>query len=145
MPYPSDLAKLLAAQFGKFVTLNRHQLAGQVANLDFWLSEVGHCLDVLDGYSHCFERLKTAQRRYVAEHHTREFDLRDPYDTGAPAAPPKRVPDSVLQEARRSLSDAAYGFLVRCFRDRMIDEATLRQGCDRLGFSIEPKDLQAPA
>ena len=144
MPYSSDLARLLAAQLGKLVTLNRHQLAGQVANLNFWLSEIRHCLDVLDEYSPRFERLKAAQRRYVAEHQTTEFDTGDPYDTGAPAAPPWRIPDSTLQEARRSLSEAAYRFLVRCFHDRMIEEATLRQACDRLGMNIEPKDLQTP-
>jgi hypothetical protein len=44
MPYSSDIAMLLAEQLAKFATLNRHQLAGQVANIDFWLGEVRHCL-----------------------------------------------------------------------------------------------------
>jgi hypothetical protein len=49
MAYSSDITKTLTLQIRKFVTLNRHQLAGQVANLDFWLAKVRHCLDVIDG------------------------------------------------------------------------------------------------
>jgi hypothetical protein len=51
---------LVTAQLAKFATLNRHQLAGQVANLDFWLAEARHWLDVIDGYRPRFERLKAA-------------------------------------------------------------------------------------
>ena len=37
MSFSTDVAKLVADQLSRFVTLNPHQLAGQVANLDFWL------------------------------------------------------------------------------------------------------------
>ena len=56
MSYSSQIADLLAAQLTKFVTLNRHQLAGQASNLDFWLLEVRHCLAVIDGYRERFEQ-----------------------------------------------------------------------------------------
>ncbi len=49
MAYSSDITKILTDQITKFVTLNRHQLAGHVANLDFWTGEVRHCLNVIDG------------------------------------------------------------------------------------------------
>jgi hypothetical protein len=39
MAYSSDITKTLTLQIRKFVTLNRHQLAGQVANLDFWVGK----------------------------------------------------------------------------------------------------------
>jgi hypothetical protein len=76
--YSSDIAKTLTEQLTRFVSLNRHQLAGQVTNLDFWMAEVRHCLEVIDGYGRRFNRLKNGQAQHVAEHHTIEFDLWDP-------------------------------------------------------------------
>jgi hypothetical protein len=61
MSYSSQIADLLAAQLTKFVTLHRHQLAGQAANLDFWLVEIRHSLAMIDGYRERFERMKAAQ------------------------------------------------------------------------------------
>jgi hypothetical protein len=142
MPYSSDIAKILDDQIAKFVTLNRHQLVGHVANLDFWLAEVRHCLDVIDGYEPRFERLKAAQTEYVAEHRTVEFDLRDPRHTQGPAAPPRRVSDAELRETRRSLCGVTYRFLVRCFNEDFIDEAALRWECDQLGIGVEATDLR---
>jgi hypothetical protein len=142
MAYSSDIAKILADQLTRFATLNRHQLAGHVANLDFWTAEVRHCLDVIDGYGKRFEQLKAAQARYVTEHGTVEFLLRDPRHTQQAAAPPKRVPHSELEGARRGLCDAAYHFLVRCFHQGFIEEAALRQMCDRLGIGVEASDLR---
>ena len=37
MSFSTDVAKLVADQLSRFVTLNPHPLAGQVANLDFRL------------------------------------------------------------------------------------------------------------
>jgi hypothetical protein len=76
--YSSDIAKTLTEQLTRFVTLNRHQLAGQVSNLDFWIGEVRHCFEVIDGYVQRFNRLKTAQSKHVAEHHTIELEPFDP-------------------------------------------------------------------
>ena len=142
MSYSSEVANILTDQLAKFATLNRHQLVGHVANLDFWAAEVRHGLDVIDGYEPRFERLKGAQTRYVAEHGTTEFDLRDPCCTRRPAAPPRRVPHADLREARRLLCDAAYRFLARCFQEGLVEEATLRRTCDSLGIGIEPTDLK---
>ena len=78
MAYTTDIAKILTDQLARFVTLNRHQLAGHVPNLDFWLAEVRHCLDVLDGYNTRFNKLRDGQVTHVSEHHTIEYDLEDP-------------------------------------------------------------------
>ncbi len=142
MAYSADIAKLLTGQLAKFVTLNRHQLVGQVANLDFWLAEVRHCFSVLDGYQRRFERLKAAQMKHVAEHQTIEFDLDDPCCIRGSAAPPKRVAQAELREARRSLADTTYHFLVRCFREGLIEEAALRRECEALGIDVEAADLK---
>jgi hypothetical protein len=143
--YSSDIAKLLAGQLAKFVTLNRHQLAGHAANLDFWLAEIRHCLEVIDGYSPRFERLREAQQRYVSAHNTTEFNLDDPCCTQRPAARPKRLPDAELREARLSLCNAAYRFLVRCCNEGFIAESELREACSGLGIGIEASDLKPRA
>jgi hypothetical protein len=77
MAYSSDITKTLTIQITKFVTLNRHQFAGHVANLDFWVAEVRHCLDVIDGYDRRFEQMKTAQMKHISDHGTVEFRLND--------------------------------------------------------------------
>ena len=78
MAFSSDMAKLVADQLSRFVTLNRHQLAGQAVNLDFWLAQLRNGLEVIDGYGKRFQRLKAAQAKHVTEHRTTEFSLDDP-------------------------------------------------------------------
>jgi hypothetical protein len=140
--YSVEIADILTDQLRRFVTLNRHQLVGHVANLDFWVAEVRHCLDVLDGYPARFERMKAAQEEYVSQHGTVEYDLNDPCCTWGRAAAPARTPAEERKKARGSLCDATYGFLVRCFRERMIDEAELRRECGTFGIGIEATDLK---
>jgi hypothetical protein len=142
MAYTLEITKVLTDQLAKFITLNRHQLSGQVANLDFWTGEVRHCLDIIDGYTKRFERLKAGQVSHVSEHRTIEFDLSDPCCINRSAPPPRRVSHAELQEARRVLSDATYHFLVRCLRERLIEVDSLRGICDRLGLGIEARDLR---
>ncbi len=142
MAYSTEIANVLTHQLAKFVTLNRHQLAGQVANLDFWLDEVRHCLAVLAGYSQRFEQLKAGQQKYVSRHHTIEFKLRKPCSTQQPAAPPKRMSHDVLSAAQQSLRENTYRFLVRCFNDGFIAKAKLRRICDGLEIGIEASDLK---
>jgi hypothetical protein len=141
MSYSSNMAKVVADQLARFVTLNRHQLAGQVANLDFWIAQARHALGVIDGYGERFERLRSAQAGYVAEHNTTEFLLADPDIRGTPD-PPRRVADSALREARRSVTEATYRFLVRCCNDGLIPESRLRSLCDGLGIGVDVSDLR---
>jgi hypothetical protein len=142
----TDITKLLTAQLVKFTTLNRHQLAGQVANLEFWIAEARHCLAVIDGYGQRFERMKAAQQEYVVQHQTKQFPPDDPSDPwpqpALPPLPPRRIRDSELKQARDELCDAAYRFLVRSHNDGFIDEASLQRECDRLGVGIERSDLR---
>jgi hypothetical protein len=142
MAYSNDIANLLTAQITKFVTLNRHQLAGHVANLDFWVDEVRHCLDVIDGYNRRLEQMKAGQKKHVSEHGTVEFSLDDPCCTQRPASRPTRVPDSMLADSKRNLCDATYRFLVRCFKERLVNEEMLRGTCDSLDIGVEASDLR---
>ena len=144
MAYSSDITRTLTTQITKFVTLNRHQLAGHVANLDFWLDEVRHCLDVIDGYNRRFEQMKTAQTKHITERGTVEFLLDDPCRTQQGATPPRRVPSAELAEPRRHLCDATYRFLVRCFNEGLINKNELEHTCRSLDIGVEAGDLRQP-
>lgn len=141
MAYSTEIATQLANQLGKFATYNRHQLAGQAANLDFWLSEVRHCLYVIDDYKQRFERMNQAQEAYVESHGTVEFHLSDPCCTqGRPRA--RRIPDAELKGARHSILESTYRFLVRCHNEGFVDEPTLREICDGWEIGVEYRDLR---
>jgi hypothetical protein len=134
--FSTDLATLVANQLTRFVTLNPHQLAGQVANLDFWLAQVRHALDTLEGYGVRFVRMDGAQQQYVAAHGTtvssKPFIDVDPVNVAPP--PPRRIPHHVLNKARRELLDAAGRFLRRCRDEGMISEAELAAACREVGL-----------
>lgn len=142
MAYSSDITKTLTVQITKFVTLNRHQLTGHVANLDFWVAEVRHCLDVIDGYDRRFEQMKTGQTKHISEHGTVEFSLDDPRHTQRMSPPPRRVSGAELGEARRNLCDATYRFLIRCFSEGLIQEDLLRRTCGSLDIGVEARELR---
>lgn len=142
MAYSADICKTLTDQVTKFSSLNRHQLVGHLANLDFWVAEVRHSLEVIDGYGDRFEQMKAAQKNFVADHATVQFRLSDPRHTQAAAAPPRRVPSEELGEARRQLCDALYRFLVRCLQEGLLDERTVRGVCGSLDIGVESSDLR---
>lgn len=142
MAYSSDIAEILTEQITKFATLNRHQLAGHLANRDFWTDEVRHCLEVIDGYSRRFERMKAAQMRFAGDHGTVEFRLDDPCCTRTSAAPLRRVPDQTLVEVRRHLCDAFYRFLVRCFHEGLLDEGAVRRTCETVDIGVDASNLR---
>ena len=135
MPYASDVARLVADQLNRLVTLNPHQLAGQAANLDFWMAESRHALDVIDTYPERFRRLKAAQARYVSEHGTSEFNLDAPYRTQGAPAPPRPVPSAELQDSRRALCEAVARLLARFRKEGLVDDAAVAAASERLGLS----------
>jgi hypothetical protein len=140
--FSTDIAELVTDQFSRFVTLNRHQLAGHVANLDFWTAQVRHCLQVLDGYGKRFRLMKAAQEKHVAEHHTIEFDLDDPCCTQGNPGPPRKVFDSELKKARVALSEATHRFLIRCYTAGLIDQLLFRKACEDSGIGFDETDLE---
>ena len=149
MSYSTEIADLLAAQLTKFATLNRHQLAGQVANLDFWLTEVRHCLAVFDGYRDRFQTMREAQDSYVERNATVEFPrsmiLNDRESDHEGMKKPERlrpVDDKELRQSRVKLCDAAYRFLVRCCNEGLVSESALRASCGALGIGVESTDIR---
>lgn len=137
----------MATQIEKIASYNTHQLAGQFANLDFWLAEATHAIRILDGYPNRFKQLREAQIRWVDAHDTLVSD----YCPHCGAAcefgpqrptPPHRIPSNELDTARRALRDAVYHLLLRLFRLRWIEEEKLREACERVGTSVDVTDLE---
>lgn len=141
MSFSEQIAKTVAEQLERFVTLNSYQLAGHLANLDFWLAQAKNALDVIDGYELRFQELKSGQESYIAKHKTTTWRMGDP-EFASPPGPPRRVPSSELREARRAVVDAVYHFLIRLFNDGLIPESTLRKLCKDLDIGIDPTDLR---
>ena len=123
LSYSTDMANLLANQLSRFATLNRYQLVGQLANLNFWLEQVHNSLAVFDGYGVRFVNLQSAQGGYVATHGVAQSRPDDSFPTRQKE--PSRVPHRELQKARKSLVAAASRFLNRCRQDGLISEADL--------------------
>ncbi len=141
MSYSTELARLLAHQLMKFASMRRHQLAGQVATIDFWLKEARHCMAVLDGYLARYKRLHDAQMQYVMEHKVVEFDPRDP-KVNVALTPPKRASDAELENARSALRAAVYGFLLRCYNKGFLEEDAVRRESTGFGIVVMPTDLK---
>jgi hypothetical protein len=139
MAYSTDVTQLLTKQLQRFATSNRHQLAGQVANLGFWCDEVRHCLNVLDGYDKRFHNLKDAQTQYTREHQTVEFQLDDPCCTQQNVPPPKPVDRSQFAHARAELCAATLRFLTRCYNESLINETTLTEMTSSLGIPADSR------
>lgn len=134
MSFSTDIADLVAKQLTRFTTLNRHQLAGQAANLEFWLGEVQHALAVIDGYGVRFTQMHAAQEQHVTAHGTTEFKLDADWDTKHRASPPRRVPGQELEKARRNLIQAALRFLDRCRTEGFLSDEQLSAIMEKAGM-----------
>lgn len=123
MSFSTAMAKLVEDQLSRFVTLRPHQLAGQAANLDFWLAQVRHALECLDGYGVRFVRMEGGQQQYVTSHNTKLSEV-GPAGTEEHRPPlPRRIPDRELRQARRALVEAATQFLKRCQKEGFVSES----------------------
>ena len=149
MFYSLRKADRLAKQLEKFVHAYAHIVVGQFANLDFWLDETKSALRTLDEYRQRFDKMRDAQLDWVSEHDTKIYRHcpvcggRCEFATerdGTPD-PPVRAKSSEMREIRQQLVDAAYHFMLRCYRIGHLDEDKLRDLCDSIGTSVDPGDL----
>jgi len=126
MPYIDDICLPLIRVLEHNAGLQPHQLAGHVANIDFWFGEVRHCLGVIDGYNNRFEALKSAQADYERQH---PHAIPDPagWSQQVGRDPPlkKTSKDSDRQRLRRELLAAADRFLARAEREGLVDPSCL--------------------
>ncbi len=96
MSYISDIVSPLVRVLDHTRGLPRHLLAAHAVNIEFWVDEVCHVLQVIDGYNHRFYRMREAQARYDQDH------------GGHPVNNPSGTFDSLTSEppVRPSVSDA---------------------------------------
>jgi hypothetical protein len=149
MAYSIERADQVAIQLEKFSTSFAHQVAGQFANLAFWLDQVIHAIAVIDGYPKRFEAMNAGQQAWVTNHDTMvgsycrhcggACELEPAL--GPPNAP-RRIDARQMDAAKRRLKDSAYHFLVRCHRNGLLDKAELIAACERIGTSVDFADIK---
>lgn len=147
MIYTIEKANLLANQLNRFATSYAHHLAGQFANVEFWLDETEAALKTIDEYNKRFLRLRDAQKEWVENHGTVVYEYcphcggRCEFADGTPS-PPVRYSSQELKTVRRNLVESFREFLLRCYRAGHLDENALEIMFNRVGTSIEPSDLR---
>lgn len=145
--YTIARAKLIADQLAKLATQHPHQLAGELSNLDFWMTEAASAVAIINDYATRFRRLRDSQVAWV-----RARDLKIPlycpichgkclFEAHAPAAP-RRIPSEELAIARNHVKLSAARLLIRLHRGGLINESELRRHADRLDVRIPPEDLR---
>ena len=130
MPYVADITEPLIAALTYSGGLRKHQLAGHAANLEFWIGEVKHTLDVIDGYDERFKRLRDGERALGPV-----VDIFRPSKQLRPS-----ISDHELKALRRRVVEAAELFLRRCFSEDLISEADLESHCLRL--DLDSRELR---
>jgi hypothetical protein len=120
--YVDDIALPLVRVLEHNAGLSVHQLAGHMANVDFWLDEVRHCIAVIDGYAERFEKLRWAQAAYERGHpHAISDSAGWSKKVGREPLLKKSSPDSERRRLRRQLLKAAGRLIDRAHRDGLID------------------------
>ena len=148
--YTIEQAERVASELERFTTGYAHHVAGHFANLEFWLSEAAHALEVLRDYPSRFKTLCEAQAEWVEAHDTQVYEGGYcricggvcEFDEKRTPLRPTRAPSSERDAATRRLKDAVYFFVLRCYRMRLLDEAGVRAACDRVSTSVDPGDLK---
>lgn len=147
MIYTIEKANRISEQLRRFTSGYAHHVAGQFANVDFWLDEVRSAQKTIDQYNVRFHNIRDAQKNWIAAHGTVVYDYcpmcggKCELSDGSPP-PPKRTASSELDETRRQLVDSAYYFLTRCYRMELLNKEELEQKCASIGTSLDPNDLK---
>jgi hypothetical protein len=153
MPYTIEIADAVVRTIGKFVTLNNFQLAGHVANLEFWTEQVKSALQAIDGYPKRQRALEGAQKEYIKRHDTREVDAEtlalhrefpnDPCYVPPVVAPNRnRIDSETIKAKRREVVDSFYRFICRCHREGILQSSEARRALGSCGIGVEPGDLR---
>ncbi|MEN1681064.1 MAG: hypothetical protein AAGJ46_15860 [Planctomycetota bacterium] len=85
------------------------RIAGYSANLDFWLGEAAHAMEVLEGYSARHARLKDARTKAAAERNTPIADT---------LVTPTVTPDEIGRLRDRLRPSSAHFFRLRTPAER---------------------------
>jgi hypothetical protein len=145
--YTIEKANLISEQLRRFTSGYAHHVAGQFANIDFWLHEVQESIKTIDDYNKRFNNIRDEQKKWVDAHGTIVYDYcphcggKCELSNGIPSLP-VRVPSNELQETRKKLVDSTYFFLLRCYRMSLLDKNALETNCKEIGTSIDPSDIE---
>ncbi|MEZ6142732.1 MAG: hypothetical protein R3B84_19395 [Zavarzinella sp.] len=129
MPYIEDITEPLIHVLTHTGGLPIHQLAGHMANFEFWVGEVRHAFDVIDGYQTRFKKMTQAEK-----------------DNAGRRIPPIRrgIKHLELNDLRVRLANAMYHILQRSFKEKLITELQLQQAGDTLGLDIREIKRKSP-
>lgn len=146
MSYSIKRATLIADQLERLATQNAHQLAGQFANLDFWISEAVHAISTIDDYPVRFRQLRDAQLSWVKAHGTRITGYCAHCGgacmlSGNRPDPPRRIPSDDLTAAGDRVRAAARSYLLRLYRAHFLEQDDIRKICDGIGVGLSTEDF----
>jgi len=122
MPYVEDITEPLISTLTHTGGLPARQLAGHAANLEFWVGEVKHAFNVIDGYGERFEKLKDVAERIGPQFH--------PFRSEKLIRP--GISDHELKELRRRLIESVSLVLSRCYKEGFVSETMLEEYGERL-------------
>jgi hypothetical protein len=124
MTYTEQVAESLASTLEKIVSLAEADFAGHVANIDFWLAEVGHVRRLIDEYDERFQRMRKARSEHVAS--IPRLMTRDGGTFGAtpdPGPPLKAgMRRDAANELRRRIATATSAIVARSLSIGLISE-----------------------
>jgi hypothetical protein len=150
MAYTLEIADAVIRTVGKFRTLNAYQLAGHVANLDFWADEVRHALAVIDGYSRRDSVRKKSERTHIGSHMTRRFtaqekslynEFEDAESLSSARPDDYRIDANEIKAKRQQVADALYRFLKRCHKEDLLSGVKAKECLTSCELAWEPGDF----
>jgi hypothetical protein len=150
MIYTIEKANLVSEQLRKFTDSYAYMVAGQYANIDFWINETISAIQAIDEHNNRFNNMYNAQSNWIDDNNVKVPDYcyicngicelsHNGYLT--PELPRKRA-KSEKQDARKILVDSAYYFLIRCYKIGLLNKIAFKRFCDKIGTGIDPFDLK---
>jgi len=117
MSYIEDVCQPLIDTLKHTAGLHAYQLAGHASNLEFWMLEVRHALQLIDGYEQRFVKMTEAQQKFLANDPTAKIrSQNDEYERtlrmGVKTADSERL--------RRQIVVIAERLLDRCLTEGLI-------------------------
>lgn len=150
MIYTIERANLISKRLRKFTDSNDYMVAGQFANIDFWIEETVNSIKSIDEHNVRFKKMYEAQKKWIDEKNVSVPDYCDICDGicefsdqhyKKPELPKQRAKNE-KKVSRKELVNSAYYFLVRCFRIGLLNEEELKDYCNQIGTSIDVYDLK---
>ena len=117
--YVEKITQPLVEVLSHVAGLPVYQLAGHVANLDFWIAETKHALGLIDGYPQRFSDMVAGQQAYDART-TDAARARADFDWQDKPLSPTLTP-AIRERLRNQLIKSAHRLLDRCLSESLID------------------------